>query len=368
MQNKSKKNFRFLHVGVHNNIGENLGDKIHFYLLRKWFDYNSPKKIIWTKRQIWKSFTKKEILGINSKFDLVIIGGGGLFLSDQNTKSSKISGWQLNIKSPLYKFFKVPIFLFAVGFNKFRGQKNFTNKFIVNIKKFYSKSNFFSLRNFGSIKKIRSLTGIKGIKLQPCVTTFINKFYRISKIKRKRILSIGFAGDRIKYRFKNRDQIKNFIKTLEKLIYEFKKKNYEIHFVYHKNIDSYYVKFFKKSLLENIKIKNLSNVGIKESMNYYTKVKCLFAMRGHHQLISIGCQTPFFSIITHDKIKFLTQENNLQHFSADINKKNFNKKILKFILNKESNINNIEEKIKKINLKFFNISKKNMSQIFQKIT
>ena len=33
-----KKTIKILHIGIHKNIIANSGDKVHFYLLRKWFD------------------------------------------------------------------------------------------------------------------------------------------------------------------------------------------------------------------------------------------------------------------------------------------------------------------------------------------
>ena len=312
-------------------------------------------------------FTKKEITKINNKFDLIVVGGGGLFLSDQDTKSARNSGWQLNIRSSLYNSFKIPFSLFAVGYNKFRGQREFNKKFITNIRKFNERSIFFSLRNYGSIRNIKNLTGIKKIKLQPCVTSYLNRFYKTPNIKREKILSIGFAADRMSYRFKNKIKLKNFLTAIEKIVYEFKKKKYKIHFVYHKDSDSIYEKFFTKKFLKNVKIKNLTNASINDTISYYKKLKIMFAMRGHHQLISIGCETPFFSLITHNKLKYLVEENKLQEFSADINLKNFNNRISQFIRDSEDNIDKIMKVVKKINLKFFMISKNNINFIFNKL-
>ena len=50
-----KNTVKLLHVGVHNNIGNNLGDKIHFSLLRAWFNFWSKKKLFGQKDKFGKN-------------------------------------------------------------------------------------------------------------------------------------------------------------------------------------------------------------------------------------------------------------------------------------------------------------------------
>ena len=56
------KNIKILHYGIHNNLGGNLGDKIHFYLLRQWFEqFLYPTKITWKLKQIWENNSEKDV-------------------------------------------------------------------------------------------------------------------------------------------------------------------------------------------------------------------------------------------------------------------------------------------------------------------
>ena len=95
------------------------------------------------------------------------------------------SDWQFNISNKNLNKIKIPIIVYGVGFNRFRGQPNFGEKFKKNIKILHKKSLFFGLRNQGSINQIKKIIG-PIFFLQPCVTTFINKIEYCNKIIAKK--------------------------------------------------------------------------------------------------------------------------------------------------------------------------------------
>ena len=69
-----------------------------------------------------KIFSKNDIDVIN-QHDFLIISGGGLFLFD--TFANEQSDWQWGISKELLEDIKIPIVVYAVGYNKFRGQRDF---------------------------------------------------------------------------------------------------------------------------------------------------------------------------------------------------------------------------------------------------
>ena len=73
-----------------------------------------------------KIFSKNDIDVIN-QHDFLIISGGGLFLFD--TFANEQSDWQWGISKELLEDIKIPIVVYAVGYNKFRGQRDFNSKF-----------------------------------------------------------------------------------------------------------------------------------------------------------------------------------------------------------------------------------------------
>lgn len=330
------KNLKILHFGVHNSVNGNLGDTVHFFLLRRWFEqFFYPTKLTWKLKQIWERNSLADINEINKKIDLVLIGGGGLFLSDQKNADTSKSGWQLNMSTKLMAKIEKPIVVFGVGYNRFRNQKDFNKKFKPSINTLYNKSIFFGLRNTGSIRKTSNYLGRKKkLILQPCITTIMNKLkYIKNKSNRntiKKKIAIGFAADRINYRFRNKKILRKFISTIENLILIWKKNNYKVEIILHKNLDILLTKKLDNKILNDIKVVNLTDASIEKTIDYYKSLDLLFAMRGHHQLIAAGLCTPFYSIISHDKIKFFVKDNNLSQYSADVNDTNFKKKILNF--------------------------------------
>ena len=91
-------------------------------------------------------------------------------------------------------------------------------------------------------------------------------------------------------------------------------------------MDILLTKKLDNKILNDIKVVNLTDASIKKTIDYYKSLDLIFAMRGHHQLIAAGLCIPFYSIISHDKIKFFVKDNNLSQYSADVNDTNFKKK------------------------------------------
>ncbi len=90
-------------------------------------------------------------------------------------------------------------------------------------------------------------------------------------------------------------------------------------------------------------------------------------MRGHNQLIAYGCQIPFYSFVTHNKIKYFCEDNGLIKFSSDIKKNNFKKKFINFCKNFSREKIILENKIRQMYNKQFIHSDKNMKFIKLKL-
>lgn len=367
------KSLNILHYGIHKNLGKNLGDKVHFFLVRKWFNqFFYPTTIKWRLKQLWDDNTFQDIKKINKNIDLILIGGGGLFLIDQKNSYVLNSGWQLNMSNKLMSEIEKPIVVFGVGYNRFRKQKEFNSKFRTSLNILNKKSILFGLRNKGSIKKVsKYLVKPKTLKLQPCITTIINKLNYFKKIKTilkiEKKIAIGLSADRINNRFQNKKIINNFVKTLEELIIFWKNKNYKVDIILHKKIDMFFVKKLNLKKNKVVNVVDLTNASVKKAINYYQSLSLVYAMRGHNQLIAAGLCVPFFSIITHDKIKYFAEENNLKKYSAEVSDPKFKKKMLGFS-NEKNNFSKIKKILKKTLIKNFNLTLKNSSIIKNKIT
>ena len=367
-----KKKINLVHFSVHRNIIGNAGDKMHIPVLRKAFDQFLNFKIKWHLKEIWENTSHQQIKQFNKKQDGIVVGGGGIFLKDQSNSSVKKSGYQLNLSVNEIKKIKIPMIFFGIGYNRFRNQEDFNDKIVKNVKECLKKKIFYGLRNSGSIEKLSKRINVKKNEFdyQPCITTILDKldYFKVFSVKnlKKKYIGFGFAADRIKMRFSSIEKEKLFLKTLTDLI-DSTPKNYKIIFIYHKNIDNYFYKQLDKKYQKKIREININNMSIKSIYKFYHKLDLVFAMRGHHQLISLGTKTNFFSFITHDKIKFVCKDNGLKNYSSDINCKNFYSKTINFYKNYFKKNDKIKKIIKKAFDKNYKITKQNFLLIEKKI-
>ena len=119
-----KQQLRLLHIGVHNSANKNAGDTLLFPIVRKIFDYFFGQ-CRWELYQAWDKFSLNLVSKVNKNFDGIIVGGGGLLLRDQDKSKTSESGWQWNSSIDSINEIKIPLIIFAIGYNRFRGQPEF---------------------------------------------------------------------------------------------------------------------------------------------------------------------------------------------------------------------------------------------------
>ena len=155
----------------------------------------------WNLISVNKPVNENLIKKINSTKAL-FIGGGGLFLPDSNENS--VSGWQWACHKDLLNKINVPVFLYSVGYNYFRGQLP-SDLFVENLNEIVSKSSFVGLRNTGSVNAVKNLIAAElrdKVCFQPCTTTIIrNIFTDLPQKTVTRKVAFNIAFDRMEMRF-----------------------------------------------------------------------------------------------------------------------------------------------------------------------
>lgn len=99
---KSKKEVCATHVTYC--LTQNAGDTVLSWCVRRFLQFSS-----WNIKNVTQKVDNKLLDEINAS-DMLIIGGGGLFLPDTNANS--ISGWQWAVSSDQIEKIKVPIVFF----------------------------------------------------------------------------------------------------------------------------------------------------------------------------------------------------------------------------------------------------------------
>ena len=137
-----------LHIANFNNY--NGGDLLLTVVIRDLFDKNLGYHH-WKKKHVHEKINSNDI----NKSNLLLIGGGGLIINDTNNKSK--SGWQWDCSITTLSNINVPVVVFAIGYNMFRGENYFKQNFKKNINTLVKNSLFFGLRNQGSINSLKKV-------------------------------------------------------------------------------------------------------------------------------------------------------------------------------------------------------------------
>ena len=346
---------KIAHVAAFHKKG-NAGDILLPYAVKKIVQKCSSEKIEWLDIQA-RDIPDINTIKLINECSMLVIGGGGLFLPDTNY--NEISGWQWPISTDLIDQIEVPIYLRGVGFNLFRNQKTFNKYFDASILTLANKCIYMGLRNSGSIQAIRKYLPYElhhKVILDPCPTTLSRSFYskpakntHENKIK----IGINLAFDREELRYG--DRVEALCADIAEALMRSEAANnqkYIIEYFSHFNMDDKGFEILKTYIPEIIYI-SLAKMSAREIVNVYDQSNLTIGTRGHSQLISFGCLTPFISIITHDKLQWFLDDINRPEWGYDIydfgwGAEELEKAITNSIINKDQTVDEIKEVQKRI--------------------
>lgn len=296
------------HVGAHG--GGNAGDMVIMRAMNKLFeDYELSPIVDW-------HITTDATIARYNKSDGILIGGGGLLLCD--TKPNDNSGWRWNITIGQLQKIKVPIAVFALGFNRFRGQEDYKPVFYDHVSQLVDQSAFFSIREKGALNSY--IKHPRKVVFQPDPACLLNKLFTVDAKKENNVLLFAPAYDRPKMRYK-KDELVQVGRMLKRL-----SKNYDVRIVLHVPHDKGALECLGEFKTVNLIGKNADMV-----MQVYKSAGCVIGMRLHSCIIPFGLGTKFIPLISHDKLSAFLKVIGFPSIGVDITDKEF--------------INKIEEKV-----------------------
>ena len=379
-KNYNKWNKRVLaHFGLHNAVGankhiavnSNAGDTSLFSAVMELFDYSFGCNK-WILSSLWNEINQKEVDYLNSEADAIVLGGGGLLLRDQKGADSANSGWQWNCPVDMLSKFKVPIIIFAIGYNRFRDQPEFDPIFSEHITELVRISDFFSLRNSGSIRAVGKYLLDESLKskliLQPCPTTVIWHIYEdmIKKFHTPKVqknMAINIAFDRRDMRF-DQDEDK-IMADISRVIKKYNDSGWNIVLANHKPQDNEFSRWLDK---EGVRYKavDLSQYRPEEIIKFYSDKRLTVGMRGHSQMIPFGLRKNILSIVSHDKLKWFLEDIDHPEWGVDVRendfKNKFDEKIQEIGGDRHEEIN---QELISAQEKIWNLTQENMKKISQ---
>lgn len=296
-------------------IAPNAGDTVLSQCVRRTFN-TELKTSGWEIIPVTKEVSPETIRTINS-CGMLVIGGGGLFLPDTNQNT--ISGWQWAISKELLEQIDVPICVYSVGYNYFRGQEA-NALFVDSLCALAEKSSFFGLRNMGSVNAVRELLPeefAEKVVYQPCTTTLIRKLYagRIPAKTDTGSVAVNMAFDRSALRFGgNQESVLNQVAEAVQMI---ENKGYRIFYVCHCWDDDIFLPYLKEKKVR-YELVDLSRQYPETVFDFYNRMDTVLGMRSHAQMIPFGLNCEIISLGTHDKMKWFLDDIDADDWYIDL--------------------------------------------------
>lgn len=303
----------------------NAGDTLLPIALRDLW-HQGKEAIAWQSQPVYPEVTQELVNKFNQTSG-IIIGGGGLFLKDTN--ANEISGWQWPCSVEMLHKIKVPVVLFAVGYNRFRGQEDFAPVFTENLRAFAQQAEYIGLRNYGSIRAIQQYVPDNlhyKLRYQPCMTTFLAKLYpSLCNYQQKEdFVAFNAAFDRSHLRFgDNIGKILDAMARTAKAI----SAHYPIKFYSHMPSDEAFLPFLQSHGVPH-EIVRLNSVHPGEIVKAYARPRLVIGMRGHAQMIPFGCNTPLVSVVSHNKMQWFLDDIQQPAWGADVLSATFEQDLL----------------------------------------
>lgn len=310
----SPRKKRLLHIGVHHSANRNAGDTLLFPVVRTLFDVLLGP-FDWALRQAWEPFDVEDAERVNAAFDGIVIGGGGLLLRDQAGSDVGNSGWQWNSSVAAVERIDVPLIVFAIGYNRFRGQEDFDPIFTPHLRAVAGKSQFFGLRNSGSIRAVSAYLpeALRPVlRRQYCPTTVLWQLYPEYRALAEahdrdasRVFVLNAAFDRASLRFGS--QAAEVLANVANAVLVAQQRGWEIVVVAHKTLDRDIEPYLEAAGV-HYRTVDLTDGGPERIMAFYAGVDFVFGMRGHAQMIPFGLRRPIMSLISHDKMRYFLED------------------------------------------------------------
>lgn len=328
---------------------------------------------IWEQQlgiQSWRLFSvdekvTEEMIQVINSGKALVIGGGGLFLPDTNANT--ISGWQWAISKEDLDKIRVPVIVYAVGWNYFKGQ-DASDFFIDNLRFLIDRACFVGIRNMGSILAIEREIGPSKLCYQPCITTLIREVYKdLPPKKETGRIAFNMAFDREKLRYgEEREIILSQVAQAARTIAE---KGYEIVYVMHCPNDIKFIPYMKRA---GIKFKVMdTTMWIPDKLiRFYNEVDCVIGMRGHAQMIPFGVNCEIISLGSHEKMKWFLMDIDSENWYIDltVDTGNIANRIVDLFTEiHENDREHTKKRLAEEQSKLWNITQKNIEQIRRKL-
>jgi polysaccharide pyruvyl transferase WcaK-like protein len=310
-------------------------------LLRKYLDVSYIGNTNLQGRE-FTSYYIQEV--VNKRFDLLVIGGGGIIHG-----AHWPNGWFWLIEKDLIKEIKIPFIVYGVGYNYWKEEGGIPERGIVHLEETMKQSAYFSVRNDGSQNRLAEQFG-KTIPAIPDPGFHVDIDTIYERKEKLPYVLIQLANDKPEKRFGSLEKRESFIAQMKEVTQKLAKR---------------YKVIFSPHVPEDVELSGQIAQGIAntevwdfgyfafdhsdEAVGYYKFAEFVIAMRGHGQIVPIAFNTPVISLENHPKHRGLMEHLGLIDYNVSLSKADYKNDILNKIALVESNYFEIKEKYSQIN-------------------
>jgi polysaccharide pyruvyl transferase WcaK-like protein len=329
-------------------------------LLRKYLDVSYIGNTNLQGRE-FTSYYIQEV--VNKRFDLLVIGGGGIIHG-----AHWPNGWFWLIEKDLIKEIKIPFIVYGVGYNYWKEEGGIPERGISHLEETMKQSAYFSVRNDGSQGRLAAQFG-KTLPAIPDPGFHVDIDTTYQRKEELPYVLIQLANDKPEKRFGSLEKRESFVSQMKEVTQKLAKR-YKVIFSPHVPEDVE----ISQDIANGISNTEVWDFGYfafdhsDEAVGYYKYAEFVIAMRGHGQIVPIAFNTPVISLENHPKHRGLMENLGLIDYNVSLAKENFKSELLDKIELLESNYFELKEKYSLINQDLRNQTETAWAEIKSKVT
>lgn len=256
---------------------------------------------------------------INEKYDLLVIGGGGIIHGAHWPQ-----GWFWLMEKENIKKLKIPFIVYGAGYNYFKDEVGIPKHGIEHLIETQSRAALFSIRNDGSHARLKSQTGIDAVELADTGFWYSLDFTDNTEKPNKPYVIVQLANDKPQHRFSKKDSRNKFVESMSDVLNKYSSE-YQIIFLPHVYDDISLSNEISKYVV-NSEVLDFSKYAFDRTyaaMNLYKDASFVLGMRGHGQIIPLSFNVPVISLENHHKHRELMEHYGLAEYNVDVTDDNF---------------------------------------------
>ncbi len=289
-------------------------------LLRKYLDISLIGETNLQGRDFNRYYIKEVV---NNKYDLLVIGGGGIIHGAHWPQ-----GWFWLIEQELIRELEIPFIVYGVGYNYWPGEKRIPRRGIRHLQETFRVAKYFSVRNDGSASRIKSDVDLD-LPEVPDPGFHVNLCDVPPLDCNAAFVIIQLAGDKPEYRYGNDEHRDYFVLQMRAVV---------------RSLSREYLVIFAPHVLEDVPLSEAIKDGIEnteiwdfgcfafdqtqEIFPYYKYAEFVISMRGHGQIVPIAFNTPVISLVNHPKHQGLMKNLGLEDYCISTDHESLSEEIL----------------------------------------